>query len=215
MKQDQPASALQWRVRIVDDRGASVSATIPVGALNAFENKIILLRDFHTDSNTQPNLVRVKRVEFSCDVANAAGTTAFDQLTMGSVLEEEVLDTLYVANGPSLPDPTENPANVVMSYYHGHDSTPFVFTGFNIWGYRRQDCAQLIDFVLQRLWGLSRSNGLQAPSAMHRVAMERARMQPTLRQAPQPPRVGAGGRRMPSAADRLNSKRRPSGQDGR
>jgi hypothetical protein len=215
MKQDQPASALQWRIRIVDDRGASVSAPIPVGALNTFENKTIPLRDLHTDSATQPNLTRVKRVEFALDTGGSAGTAAFDQLTIASVFEEEVLDTLYVANGQSLPDPTENPANVVMSYYHGHDSTPFVFTGFNIWGYRRSDCVQLIDFVLQRLWGMSRSNSFQGPSALRRVAMERARVQPRPNQAPQTPRVGAGGRRLPSAADRLNSQRRPSGQDKR
>ena len=73
MKQDQPASALQWRIRIVDDRGASVSAPIPVGALNTFVNTTIPLRDLHTDSATQPNLTRVKRVEFAWTPAARPG----------------------------------------------------------------------------------------------------------------------------------------------
>ena len=43
-----------------------------------------------------------------------------------------------------------------MTYYHGTTAHQFVFTGFSIWSYARQDCMGLVDFVLQDLWGLHR-----------------------------------------------------------
>jgi hypothetical protein len=46
---------------------------------------------------------------------------------------------------------------VIMTYYHGPLNPPFVFTGFAIWDYVRADCQTLVDFVLQDIWGLSRT----------------------------------------------------------
>ena len=72
--------------------------------------------------------------------------------------EQSTLDTLYKASGNSLPQPSVNPYNVVMTYYHGPSHAPLVFSGFNFWSFRRDECVQLVDFVLQELWGLPRSS---------------------------------------------------------
>jgi len=71
----------------------------------------------------------------------------------GEVLES-TLDTLYRAAASSLP---QFQVNAVMTYYHGGDNSPLVLTGFNIWNYRRSQCVELADFVLQQLWGLTRN----------------------------------------------------------
>lgn len=65
---------------------------------------------------------------------------------------ESTLDTLYLApvSSPDGPLP-------VMTYYHGVESGPVVFSGFPIWFFRRAQCAALVDFVLQDIWGLSRA----------------------------------------------------------
>ncbi len=63
-----------------------------------------------------------------------------------------VLDTLYFAYGGNagadLP---------VMTYYHGAECGPVVFSGFPLWYFQRAQVLQVADFVLQRLWGLSRA----------------------------------------------------------
>ncbi|MEY4375340.1 MAG: hypothetical protein RL760_1507, partial [Candidatus Eisenbacteria bacterium] len=41
-------------------------------------------------------------------------------------------------------------------YYHGREGPPFVFSGFPIWYFQRAQAISLLDFVLQRIWGLSR-----------------------------------------------------------
>jgi len=70
--------------------------------------------------------------------------------------EISVLDTLYMASGSAvLTNP--NPAPT-MTYYHGSTAHQFVFSGFSIWSYARQDCMGLVDFVLQDLWHLPRQN---------------------------------------------------------
>jgi hypothetical protein len=52
-------------------------------------------------------------------------------------------------------DPDQNDAPS-MTYYHGSQAHQFVFSGFSLWSYARPDCIQLVDFVLQDLWGLRR-----------------------------------------------------------
>ena len=66
------------------------------------------------------------------------------------------LDTLYQVTGTGLPTPDVNPHNVIMTHYHGSDCGPVVFTGFSLWSFQHDQCAQLVDFVLQTLWGMSR-----------------------------------------------------------
>jgi hypothetical protein len=80
--------------------------------------------------------------------------------------EFSTLDTLYLAYGlfPGVMLQPRNGegVNACMTYYHGHDCGPVVFSGFDIWHWRRQDCVQLVDTVLQGLWGLSRSAQVSA-----------------------------------------------------
>ena len=69
---------------------------------------------------------------------------------------ESTLDTLYTAVGGSMP--VQLP---VMTYYHGFESAPMVFSGFPIWYFQRKQCQQLVDFVLHDIWGLNK----QAPAS--------------------------------------------------
>ncbi len=69
--------------------------------------------------------------------------------------ERAVLDTLYQAQGVVLlTSPNRAPT---MTYYHGSETNQFVFSGFSLWQYARPDCIALIDFVLQDIWGLTRT----------------------------------------------------------
>lgn len=67
--------------------------------------------------------------------------------------ERSVLDTLYYSQAVVLL--RNNPPT--MTYYHGNEANQFVFSGFSLWNYARQDCMGLIDFVLQDIWGLTRN----------------------------------------------------------
>jgi hypothetical protein len=71
---------------------------------------------------------------------------------------KSTLDTLYKVTASTLQSDTGPGAlqSVVMTCYHGIDNAPFVVTGFNLWNFRRTQCAQLVDFVLQQLWGMTR-----------------------------------------------------------
>ena len=87
------------------------------------------------------------------------------------VREITVLDTLYQAQSVVLLTSPVPPLTVqrapTMTYYHGSQANQFVFTGFSLWSYVRQDCIGLVDFVLQDIWGLSRQpidRGSIAPS---------------------------------------------------
>jgi hypothetical protein len=85
--------------------------------------------------------------------------------------EVAVLDTLYEASSVLLLT-YPNPAPT-MTYYHGTTAHQFVFSGFSIWSYARQDCMALVDFVLQDLWGMTRENidrGSIAPAVRNGVA---------------------------------------------
>jgi len=105
--------------------------------------------------------------------------------------EIAVLDTLYMANGGVLltnPDSLNNRHAPTMTYYHGNTAHQFVFTGFSIWSYARQDCMGLIDFVLQDLWHLPRQN------------IDRGSIAPSIRNGINPPvRLVSPGRRAVSA----------------
>jgi hypothetical protein len=60
------------------------------------------------------------------------------------------LDSLYRV--VSLDIPGTN--NVVMTYYHGTEGGPVIFSGFDLWNYRRTQCAGLVRFVLGDIWGI-------------------------------------------------------------
>jgi len=76
---------------------------------------------------------------------------------------ESTLDTLYTAIGGTMP--SQQP---VMTYYHGFQSGPVVFSGFPIWYFQKAQCQALVDFVLHDIWGLSKSSSAPAAVASRR-----------------------------------------------
>jgi len=73
-----------------------------------------------------------------------------------------------------------------MTYYHGRDNPPLVFSGMSIWDFRRTDCLALVDFVLGRLWDLPKSTLYTAPSAVAPSLTRRVAV-PTPRTFQRPP----------------------------
>jgi hypothetical protein len=120
--------------------------------------------------------------------------------------EVSTLDTLYEATGGPL-ERDETKHYAVMTYYEG-PSVPqgFIFTGFDTWTFRRTQCQALVDFVMQRIWGLNRTTrpayvaSGEAAEVRPSAASARARAGPALvRQVgmrpwrpPVPPRRAAG-----------------------
>lgn len=83
---------------------------------------------------------------------------------------ESTLDTLYEAPNPLTPGAN----GPVMLYYHGRDNAPFVFTGFDLWTWKRADCQALVDFVLGDIWGLAKSGVASTPARMAKSAASRS-----------------------------------------
>ncbi len=65
--------------------------------------------------------------------------------------EESTLDTLYLGIGGSMPG-----ALPVMTYYHGFQTPQMVFSGFPLWYFQRKQVIEMVDFVMQRIFGLPR-----------------------------------------------------------
>ena len=84
------------------------------------------------------------------------------------------LDTLYIGSS----------GHPIMTYYHGRQSVPFVFSGFPLWFFQRPAAIQLADWVLQGLWHLPREPLPRGPGATVRLA-------PPAPPAPAPPAGGA------------------------
>ena len=111
---------------------------------------------------------------------------------------QTTLDTLYKVTASSLQPDTGPGAlqSVVMTYYHGLDNAPFIVTGFNIWNFRRAQCAALVDFVLQQLWGLTRVSPVAGPGELPGLDNRRpgaGSQRP--REEPGPPRASGTARR--------------------
>jgi hypothetical protein len=86
-------------------------------------------------------------------------------------VERSMLDSLYLVYGGAYPKQMNQSSagegvNAAMTYYHGRDNAPLVFSGMAIWDFRRTDCLALVDFVLGRLWDLPKSTLYTAPSAV-------------------------------------------------
>ena len=73
-----------------------------------------------------------------------------------------VLDTLMSISGSGVVN-TGQSVYPVMTWYHGVEKPPFVFTGFPIWTWTRSDAMALVDFVLQDLWKMPRQPVARAP----------------------------------------------------
>jgi len=105
---------------------------------------------------SQSNLYYVQPVSYEAVVAPNRIVETFDGDAPGprrSVALDTLMDVLSLRLGGA-PAPS-------MLYYHGRDNAPFVFTGFDLWSWRREDCRALVDFVLGEVWGLPKS----APNA--------------------------------------------------
>ena len=66
---------------------------------------------------------------------------------------ESTLDSLYDVSHTSFTAPRA----IAMTYYHGREHAPFVFTGLALWAWTVTDTKGLVDFVMQDIWGLARS----------------------------------------------------------
>jgi len=77
--------------------------------------------------------------------------------------QRAALDTLYELQGGLLASAYTGRRPVAMTYYHGVEGPRFVFTGFDLWTWSRQDVVGLVDFVLQEIWGMRRA-APQAPA---------------------------------------------------
>jgi hypothetical protein len=68
--------------------------------------------------------------------------------------EESVVDTLYESVGGQL-----GSGRPIMTVYHGGNAGQVqVFSGFQLWYWRREQQIQILDWVLQRAWGIPRAN---------------------------------------------------------
>ncbi len=69
-------------------------------------------------------------------------------------VEESVVDTLYESVGGQLG--SQRP---LMTVWHGGtQGQVHVFSGFQLWYWRRQHQIEILDWVLQKAWGLTREN---------------------------------------------------------
>ncbi len=81
-----------------------------------------------------------------------------------------VLDTVLFTVGPPFPD-----HKPVMTWYHGAENAGVVFSGLPLWYFRRADAQTLGDFVLQRIWSLSRGSPSAPQLVLRGAPRERAR----------------------------------------
>ncbi len=112
-----------------------------------------------------------------------------------------VLDTLYRCLGPTVLGPAYNPANACMTVYPSRDlwgvgdfpwGPSVIATGFDVWSWQRTQCQGVVDFVLQRLWGLPKSPVVSASAPPPNPAARVARTMPVPLDAARP---GVGARR--------------------
>jgi len=80
---------------------------------------------------------------------------------------ESTLDTLCVTAGFV---PVKQP---LMTYYHGPASSRFVFSGFPLWYFDRSEQIQVVDFVLNQIWGLPKTSVAAREPARLRAARAR------------------------------------------
>lgn len=105
------------------------------------------------------------------------GTFATEYLTQSNEIHEDAdpdpvvvnefsaLDTLYEFQGGALVTNITQYRPASMTWYHGVEAPPFVFTGFPLWEWTRADCAGLVDFVLHDIWGMQRTPASPAARA--------------------------------------------------
>jgi hypothetical protein len=93
------------------------------------------------------------------------------------------LDSLLIVQGGSgipainqnLGDPQNFSESIIMTYYHGNQSPPFIISGFDLWSASRPDIIGVVDFVLNEVWKLDRQPVDRSPSFGLRAAHLRRR----------------------------------------
>jgi hypothetical protein len=121
-----------------------------------------------------------KEIEYITPTAPNFIIEDFDPSILG-VDNQSALDTLYsVSTSATFLGP-------VMTYYHGLENGPLVFSGFPIWFFTRPDAQALSRFVLSDVFGLPR------PASQHTiptaVSARSGRLEPA---APIAPRGSSG-----------------------
>ncbi len=86
--------------------------------------------------------------------------------------EHSVLDSLYTVQGGTVP---VGSGNVAMTRYHGLEHGEVVWTGFDIWSFQRAQCIELVDAVMQGIWGLPRAPVARGPDAVPALVSAAAR----------------------------------------
>ena len=136
-----------------------------------------------------------------------------------TTMEVSTLDTLFRVDAQNLAHYDTNHQNVIMTYYHGAgrpdgtgapDPGPsherFVFTGFSLWDYAREDCQKVVDFVVHNIWGYPIPNRAGALARGPRVESASGG---SLRDAKGSLRGGAGTLRLRRDAGQLRAPARP------
>lgn len=90
-------------------------------------------------------------------------TEDFDPSDAGTDVRSSV-DTLYTVSGGLVA-----PNSVIMTVYSGVQNPRVIATGFDLWSYNRAKLIQVIDGVLQGIWGMTRSGPPPVPAASRRV----------------------------------------------
>ena len=72
---------------------------------------------------------------------------------------ESVMDTVYSASGGILP-----PNSTIMTLVHGTENTRIIVSGFDLWSYQKVQLRQVVDGVLQGIWGMTRRTSPQNPA---------------------------------------------------
>jgi hypothetical protein len=70
---------------------------------------------------------------------------------------QSVLDSLMELQGGQLATAFTGRIPICMTYYHGIQTAPFVFSGFDLWSWSRPDIEAMVNFVLRDIWGLTPS----------------------------------------------------------
>jgi hypothetical protein len=92
------------------------------------------------------------RTDYTAEYISQPTHTREDYDDNPDVLKEyATLDTLYLTVGG-----VAGQNHPVMTYYHGRENQPLVFSGFDFWYWQRSQCIQLVDWVLHEVWGLER-----------------------------------------------------------
>jgi len=167
---------VRWRSRVATSRSAIAAALHLAGVLTPFEDPGTApgrgwpgQPDYSTlpaslnlrTPKSDPLPPRVTESNFYVTDFNAEVL-----IEPNAILEDQAstLDTLYLANGPGLA------LRPMMTLHHGADGNPALFSGFGVWDLQRAQAIPVVDFVLQRLWGLQRADLPRRPSRARAVA---------------------------------------------